>query len=150
MFRARGVSPFTGGVGVQRKTIAHNSLRTVFGKASLLWNETRPWSGRDRGRRPQGMVADLLRRNVQRFFMDNRDYPSAKGAPFSSDESGAPSTRDDGESSSALRNCLCEVVRRGLAQSFARRYPMQGPPGDTRPKQATTTFNQERVERSWP
>lgn len=42
------VSSFKGGrVGAQRRSIADNSLRTVFGNPSLLWDVARPWLGRE-------------------------------------------------------------------------------------------------------
>jgi hypothetical protein len=41
------VSSFRGRVGAQRRSIADNSLRTVFGNPSLLCDVARPWLGRE-------------------------------------------------------------------------------------------------------
>jgi hypothetical protein len=41
------VSSFRGRVGAQRRSIADNSLRTVFGNPSLQCDVARPWLGRE-------------------------------------------------------------------------------------------------------
>jgi hypothetical protein len=93
------VSSFRGRVGAQRRSIADNSLRTVFGNPSLLCDVARPWLGRELcmslgavaavaqevGYYGRGYLGDeVLQRGVARseqvntqggHLMDNDDYP---------------------------------------------------------------------------